>query len=490
MKISGFYLKPLRFILLALCIGIFFQSSGQTGNKLPDYHFEDGQIVIRFDKNMIYDLQDSLFTKFGIEEPGILKAMKNGDFSTFVEAGWVVKDRGKKGYELRRSLEPLVDFNDPKSRMALSSMFISSDHPGIPVMQGKIGVNDLKTEYPKHWRDSLCIFRLEGFSSASEIILSGSFNQWSTHDLKLKRKDDGWETTVKLPVGKHLYKYIVDGKWVSDKNNNLEEQDGYGERNSVYYMTNHEFRFNPGVDYKKVFLSGSFVDWNPKSIRMIHDKFGSYKLPVYLVDGTYSYKFVADSKWYSDDLNPNKVEDGNAGFNSVISLGNPYLFKLIDYPNAESVFLAGDFNDWNPTELALSRNGSKWELPYVLAPGNYQYKFVVDNEWISDPSAELNVDDGVGNKNSLLIIQPNSTFNLTGYPNAKEVYLTGSFNDWSENSFKMKGNGSKWTFQLYLDPGKYTYKFIVDGNWIRDPENELWEENESGTGNSLIWVEK
>jgi hypothetical protein len=30
---------------------------------------------------------------------------------------------------------------------------------------------------------------------------------------------------------------------------------------------------------------------------------------------------------------------------------------------------------------------------------------------------------------------------------------------------------------------------VVDQKWIIDPTNELWEENEYGTGNSVLWIE-
>jgi hypothetical protein len=34
------------------------------------------------------------------------------------------------------------------------------------------------------------------------------------------------------------------------------------------------------------------------------------------------------------------------------------------------------------------------------------------------------------------------------------------------------------------------YKFIVDGKWILDPGNKLWEQNAENTGNSILWIDK
>jgi 1,4-alpha-glucan branching enzyme len=95
-----------------------------------------------------------------------------------------------------------------------------------------------------------------------------------------------------------------------------------------------------------------------------------------------------------------------------------------------------------------------------------------------------------GNNNSLLIIDPNYTFRLKGYEKAKSVYLAGDFNDWKPSAIAMKRVGDEWVFSVHLAVGKHRYKFIVDNKWIIDPSNKLWEQNEYGTGNSVIWIDK
>ncbi len=71
----------------------------------------------------------------------------------------------------------------------------------------------------------------------------------------------------------------------------------------------------------------------------------------------------------------------------------------------EAVYLAGTFNDWQPT--ADEMNGPNEEgiytLKYNLRPGEYQYKFVINGEnWFHDPDNELTTADGHGGKNSIL----------------------------------------------------------------------------------------
>jgi type 1 glutamine amidotransferase len=127
-------------------------------------------------------------------------------------------------------------------------------------------------------------------------------------------------------------------------------------------------------------------------------------------------------------------------------------------------------------------------LPYVIGSGNYEYKFIVDGKWMPDPANPLTT--GTGDyMNSVLTFKPNYIFILKQFTEAQNVIVTGSFNGWKEDSYRMVKKGNIWTCPVYLKPGKYTYKFIVDGRWLLDPANDAWEENREGTGNSVLWIE-
>ena len=84
-----------------------------------------------------------------------------------------------------------------------------------------------------------------------------------------------------------------------------------------------------------------------------------------------------------------------------------YVRFAVDAPAARSVSLAGDFNDWDPTTARLQPAGvGKWEALVPLTPGVYQYMFVIDGqEWILDPAAIEQIDDGFGQHNSLMRIR-------------------------------------------------------------------------------------
>lgn len=85
-------------------------------------------------------------------------------------------------------------------------------------------------------------------------------------------------------------------------------------------------------------------------------------------------------------------------------------------------------------------------------------------------------------------LKGNTTFRLKGRTGAKVVALAGSFNDWNQSQFLFGKEGDEWVCRIDLAPGKYTYKFIIDGDWILDPENPNTEDDERGFTNSVLVV--
>lgn len=77
---------------------------------------------------------------------------------------------------------------------------------------------------------------------------------------------------------------------------------------------------------------------------------------------------------------------------------------VIREPGAQRVSLVGDFNGWShdAAPLEASIDGAVWTLTLPLAPGRYEYAFVVDGErWVADPSAR-SVQDEFGGETSVL----------------------------------------------------------------------------------------
>ncbi|MDI6756901.1 MAG: glycogen-binding domain-containing protein [Endomicrobiia bacterium] len=174
-------------------------------------------------------------------------------------------------------------------------------------------------------------------------------------------------------------------------------------------------------------------------------------------------------------------------------------------PSAKSVFVAGSFNEWNSSRDALSKDKKGvWRATLPLKTGTHQYKFVVDGNWMIDPSNPQTSDDGYGGKNSLLEVvaaaQPHKLFVATRQIKtgiefvyagsaAKNVAVAGSFNNWSVSSHRLeKDKSGLWKAAVPLGKGKYQYKFVVDGEWKEDSSNPQNSEDGHGGKNSVIEV--
>jgi 1,4-alpha-glucan branching enzyme len=69
-------------------------------------------------------------------------------------------------------------------------------------------------------------------------------------------------------------------------------------------------------------------------------------------------------------------------------------------PHAGGVSIAGDFNDWNRTSHPMKKDKKGvWKAFFNLAPGTYQYRFLVDGEWQSDPCCTDCVENPFGTFN-------------------------------------------------------------------------------------------
>ena len=87
-------------------------------------------------------------------------------------------------------------------------------------------------------------------------------------------------------------------------------------------------------------------------------------------------------------------------------------------------------------------------------------------------------------------LKGNTTFHLKGYKDASIVALAGSFNNWDQSQYVFGREGDEWVCRIDLEPGKHAYKFIVDGNWLLDPDNPNSEDDDYGVKNSVIIVTK
>ncbi|WP_210464581.1 glycogen-binding domain-containing protein [Rufibacter roseolus] len=483
-------LRLLRLCWCTLLLGLALQVQTYAQEPVKKYMVRDGKMFIELSKKISPAALDSFLVQFNLTDVGLKQFFRTQSADSLFQQGWRMEQNDNQVVVFSKPLMVFEDIKDPVDRI------IFSDKEGyrqalFPVINQNVvfGHNRFKNKKAFPEKDSVVTFYLRNALQARNVFLAGSFNLWAPNKLAMAKTDSGWIARVPLQAGKHWYKFVVDGNWTIDTDNQLRENDGRGNVNSVYYKTNTVFRLPGYPNAKRVYLAGSFNNWRERDLLMNKTAKG-WELPLFLSHGTHIYKYIVDGEWHHDPTNPETVPNEHNSVNSILRVGPTRLFKLDGYTSAKAVFLAGSFNNWRDFELPMKKTATGWELPYSIGPGNYSYKFKVDNQWILDPANPLKVGNPEGTGNSYLIISPNHTFRLKNYGKAKEVYVAGDFNNWDPKALLMRKEGNDWVFNVHLPIGKNRYKFIVDGDWIIDPDNKLWEQNEHHTGNSIIWIEQ
>ena len=74
-------------------------------------------------------------------------------------------------------------------------------------------------------------------------------------------------------------------------------------------------------------------------------------------------------------------------------------------------------------------------------------------------------------------------------PGARSVALVGDFNAWDSGATPLRRQGSAWTVELNLPPGRHVYAFVVDGTeWVADASAPMAPVDEFGRPSSVILV--
>jgi enterochelin esterase family protein len=85
-------------------------------------------------------------------------------------------------------------------------------------------------------------------------------------------------------------------------------------------------------------------------------------------------------------------------------------------------------------------------------------------------------------------ITGNTTLTLSGHTDAQVVAVYGSFNNWIQTKNYCAKEGDGWVCRIDLAPGKYTYRFLVDGVGLNDPANSVMEDDGNGHMDSVIVI--
>jgi 1,4-alpha-glucan branching enzyme len=190
-----------------------------------------------------------------------------------------------------------------------------------------------------------------------------------------------------------------------------------------------------------------------------------------------------------------------------VTVENTKVNLEIDDINIKTVSLAGTFNSWSGKGWRLKRRTEhifelRKKVSDLEVASDGAFKFIINNKfWIEPPLSAANkvpvdVNDLLGGIYNLKLdiatidSKGNHEFHLPGYPDANEVLLSGTFNNWNENDYRMYRTDTGWQLVLQLPPGIHEYRFIVDGRWMEDPTNQKRVENEFGEYNSVVTTQK
>ena len=100
---------------------------------------------------------------------------------------------------------------------------------------------------------------------------------------------------------------------------------------------------------------------------------------------------------------PVNLETKLSDYYGVSQINDAVVFVTL-YPRAQSVQVAGDFNNWQPSKTAMEKVGTSgvWQTKMKLPAGKYRYRLVVDGQWQQDPYNETTEVNPFGGFNSVL----------------------------------------------------------------------------------------
>jgi hypothetical protein len=278
---------------------------------------------------------------------------------------------------------------------------------------------------------------------------------------------------------------------------------------------------NETVSPQGIHIAGNFQGWNPNGTVMNELGGGIYELSYEVAaNSTIEFRFINGSEWADSEIVPADcgVENEFGEFNRVLEIGDsneifgPVCFGgctnceasipvmvifQVDMSNenvaSEGVFVAGTFNDWNPTatQLASNGDGTYSAVVFVDANSTLSYKFINGTIWESVPM-ECGVSDGFGGYNrSLSVANDAVTANLVCYGSCGAciivptvavtfkvdmtnedvtslgVYVAGSFNNFNPSGTPMvsEGNGVYSVTVNIQENTSVTYKFLNGNDW-------------------------
>jgi len=102
---------------------------------------------------------------------------------------------------------------------------------------------------------------------------------------------------------------------------------------------------------------------------------------------------------------PEIERNGHARQTAFPKFARSVVVTTLEYihPTAATISVAGTFNDWRPGAAPMiSLGAGRWIKALTLPPGTYEYRLVVDGQWMPDPRAVETTPNPFGGFNSVL----------------------------------------------------------------------------------------
>lgn len=308
----------------------------------------------------------------------------------------------------------------------------------------------------------------DGEKVESAYVKGSWSGDWSQYFYMTEDENGVWSATTQLSLEKsYEYGIVVNDNWVGDATNPRNGGNSEILRNPVYNADGSvSIFYYPTGDEQVSLLYKTAEDNNYHKVTMTQDAYHSALLSATVSEqGEYTYCLEVNGV-QTDDLNCSnaafhitKLPEDDASVKSPVVNGNEVTFYYFA-PTADSVSLAGQMNEWNPSADVMTYNEKTgfWSITRKLADGKYEYKFVINGStWVTDPRNDLQ-----SSGNSLVQVgedkdQEQGAYQYTiYYLDANHKNVDGaSLWIWSDNE-----NGMQYFFQDTEE--------LADGNtWLK-----------------------
>ncbi len=215
---------------------------------------------------------------------------------------------------------------------------------------------------------------------AEKVEVFGSMNGWASGYV-MEKNGNVFSYTCTLDAGTYEYKYVINvDSWITDPFNDATVQNG-NNTNSTFTVT------------ATGSTSGDSESTAPEDTK-----------PEDTTSESTTPEDTNTEEGTTEEPTTDVVEP-TITLSPVIN-GNEVTFYF-EHATANKVVVAGSMNGWSTTEWTMTKEEGTRVFSYTVTiaeAGTYQYKYVVDDAWITDPCNQNTVDDGAGNINSVFEI--------------------------------------------------------------------------------------